>query len=249
MEIHRPKPWHGVRELAKEVGVIVIGVLIALGGEQVVEWLHHGQQARRAEHAMRLELADDNGPQAYGRVVISRCLDDRIARIHAAAASAPADQLRGWAASYVPPFRSWDTEAWKAVVSSAAGNVLGAERLVDWSAAYRILPGLNDENVRESELASELRDALPPQGEPSAADRTTLRRLAGLLRHSNDRLTRGSELFLRRTRTLGATLPVAQQQALLTQARALYGDCASAPDLGAPAVAQSATANLRSFVH
>src|SRR6185437_6380654 len=57
MEIHRPKSWHGLRELAKEIGVIVIGVLLALGGEQLVEALHRGEQARLAERAMRLELA------------------------------------------------------------------------------------------------------------------------------------------------------------------------------------------------
>lgn len=36
MEVHRPKPVHRWRELFKEVGVIVIGVAIALTGEEAV---------------------------------------------------------------------------------------------------------------------------------------------------------------------------------------------------------------------
>ena len=34
MHFHLPKPLHGWREFLGEVGIIVIGVLIALGAEQ-----------------------------------------------------------------------------------------------------------------------------------------------------------------------------------------------------------------------
>src|SRR5262249_3542739 len=151
---------------------------------------------------MRLELGEDNGPQAYGRVVIGRCLENRLAQIHDGAAAANADELRKWVSSYFPPVRTWDSEAWKVVVSSDVGNFMGAEKLVDWSAAYRMVPQMNDTNHREAELAAEMRDALPPSGEPSIAERQNLRRLAGLLRFSNVWIERGSELFLTRTQRL-----------------------------------------------
>ena len=250
MEVHhKPKPWHGAREFLKEYLIIVVGVLTALAGEQLVERIHRSEEARVAERAMRLELGQDDGQQAFGRMVIARCFDRRLAQIHDGAFAAPADQLRIWVAAYVPPFRSWDNEAWKAVVSSDVGNFMGAERLVDWSAAYRLVPGLNETNAHESELAAELRDALPPSGEPSAAHRQELRRLAGLLRLANDRMSRGSQLFLARTLRLDATVPVATQQILLSQARALYGDCVVAPDLRTPPAAGDPRANLLGFVH
>jgi hypothetical protein len=226
---HAPKPVHGWREFLKEFGIIVLGVLTALALEQLVEKLHQLEQARLAEHSMRLELGEDDGPQAYGRVVIEACLDGQIAQIHDAAATASGDQLRKWAASYAPPFRSWDMEAWKVVVSSNVGAFMGPERLIDWSAAYRVVPGLGDANVRETELLSELRDATPPSGEPSAADRQHLRAVAGRLRTFNDRISRGSQLFLARTRRLGATVPVQMQQTLLREARAIYGACVRTP--------------------
>lgn len=37
MHIHLPKALHGWRDFLKEVGIIVLGVLIALGAEQGVE--------------------------------------------------------------------------------------------------------------------------------------------------------------------------------------------------------------------
>lgn len=40
MDVHKPKPWHNWREFLAEIATIVIGVLIALGAEQAVEWLH-----------------------------------------------------------------------------------------------------------------------------------------------------------------------------------------------------------------
>jgi hypothetical protein len=249
VEIHKPKPWHGWREFLKEYGIIVLGVLTALAAEQVVERLHRAEQARQAEGAMRLELAEDDGQQAFARVAIGRCFDDRLRQIRDGAFNAPADQLRQWVAAYNPPFRSWDSEAWKTVAASDVGNFMGAERLVDWSAAYRVLPGLSETNARETELSVELKDALPPTGEASAADRQDLRRVAGLLRMTNDRLTRGSELFLARIQRLDAVTPLPTRQTLLRRARGLYGDCVVSPERPAPPAAEDPAANLVGFHH
>ncbi len=37
MDIHKPKPVHSWREFATEIGIVVIGIAIALGGEQIIE--------------------------------------------------------------------------------------------------------------------------------------------------------------------------------------------------------------------
>jgi hypothetical protein len=59
MDIHKPKPIHNWREFLKEVGIIVLGVSIALAAEQGVERWHQGQQYREAREAMRTELSYD----------------------------------------------------------------------------------------------------------------------------------------------------------------------------------------------
>lgn len=61
MHVHLPKPLHGWRAFIGEVGIIVLGVLIALGFEQLVDAWQWRQKMRRAENSMRLELAEDTG--------------------------------------------------------------------------------------------------------------------------------------------------------------------------------------------
>lgn len=109
MQVQLPKPLHGWRAFAGEVGIIVLGVLIALGAGQLVDAWQWREKVRRAESSMRLELAEDNGPQAYGRLLIGKCLDQQITRIRDGAGTESPDQLRQWTAAYTPPFRTWDT--------------------------------------------------------------------------------------------------------------------------------------------
>jgi hypothetical protein len=59
MDIHKPKPWHGVREFLKEYAIIVVGVLTALAAEQVVEWLHTQTEVREARAALHAEMSRD----------------------------------------------------------------------------------------------------------------------------------------------------------------------------------------------
>ncbi len=124
MHFHVPKPLHGWREFAGEVGIIVLGVLIALAAEALVEdWRWH-TKLQRAEDAMRLELGNDDGPQAYGRLAVAPCLEQRIDRIFHAVGRVPTAELRSWVDDYAPPTRTWDNEAWKAVLASDVGSRL-----------------------------------------------------------------------------------------------------------------------------
>lgn len=56
MHFHLPKPLHGWREFAGEVGIIVLGVLIALGFEQVVSWVHDRASAAATRASIRAEI-------------------------------------------------------------------------------------------------------------------------------------------------------------------------------------------------
>ena len=67
MDIHKPKPWHGVREFGKELVTIVAGVLIALAGEQAVEWSHHRSEVAEAREALRSEVAQDMMKALYNQ--------------------------------------------------------------------------------------------------------------------------------------------------------------------------------------
>jgi hypothetical protein len=59
MHFHLPKPLHGWREFVGEVGIIVIGILIALGAEQVVETVHHRSQVHEMTDKLHAESVEN----------------------------------------------------------------------------------------------------------------------------------------------------------------------------------------------
>jgi hypothetical protein len=61
MEIHKPKPWANWREFLKELGTIILGILIALALEGVVEALRERHQAAEARANIRQELGENLG--------------------------------------------------------------------------------------------------------------------------------------------------------------------------------------------
>jgi len=77
MDIHKPKPWHGVREFLKEYAIIVVGVLTALGAEQMVEQLHWAREVRDARAALAVEMGHSNRHLAY-RVAAEPCIARRL---------------------------------------------------------------------------------------------------------------------------------------------------------------------------
>jgi hypothetical protein len=80
MHFHLPKPLHGWREFAGEVGIIVLGVLIALGAEQVVETLHWRSEVADARRALDQEVAYNVGAIAK-RQQEGPCIDRRLQEI------------------------------------------------------------------------------------------------------------------------------------------------------------------------
>lgn len=78
MRLRPPKPLHGWRAFAGEVGVIVLGVLLALIAQQAVEDWQWRQRTRDA----RIGLAREAGmmtSQLYERLIVQQCL---LARLH-----------------------------------------------------------------------------------------------------------------------------------------------------------------------
>ena len=82
MEIHKPKPVHSWRELLTEIGVIVIGVAIALAAEQMVEGWRDARSSRDAREAIREELAIDLSDWLM-RNKDQACIDRRLGEIGA----------------------------------------------------------------------------------------------------------------------------------------------------------------------
>ena len=77
MHVHKIKPVHGWGEFASEIIIIVIGVFIALAGEQAVEALHWRNEVVEAKDALRAELNHDLGG-IYFKLDQQTCIDRRL---------------------------------------------------------------------------------------------------------------------------------------------------------------------------
>lgn len=77
MHFHIPKPLHGWREFVGEVGIIVIGVLIALTAEQVVEALHWRSEVREFRRAVDQEVAMNLSYYALDQMQ-AKCASQRL---------------------------------------------------------------------------------------------------------------------------------------------------------------------------
>lgn len=133
MEIHRLKPVHDWRDFIKEVGIIVLGVLIALAAEQTAQVLHHRDEVRHGEEALRDNFArfvqykvelDQEAPCMAARAAEIRALIDRAAADHRLPAVGPIPQ---------PYARPWQIDTWDAMVASQAATYVPHEREVLYS--------------------------------------------------------------------------------------------------------------------
>jgi len=80
MHFHLSKPVHGWRAFAGEVGIIVLGVLIALSAEQLVENWHWKNEVAAERKSLLQEAADMNSAIA-ARADQQSCIDRRLGEI------------------------------------------------------------------------------------------------------------------------------------------------------------------------
>jgi hypothetical protein len=152
MEVHKAKPIHTWRELLSEIGVIVIGVLIALAAEQIVEILHWHHQVSVSEDA----LADDFDnilTQASEREATSACIGRRLDQLGALIDQASeAHRLPAIGTIGAPPIRLWKLSSWDSFLSSQAASHLPHDKLVTYSGVADFtatLAGLNLDEINE----------------------------------------------------------------------------------------------------
>ena len=157
MHMHLPKPLHGWRAFVGEVGVVVLGVLIALGAGQVVEWLHDRQVAEEARQNVRAEAKLDLG-FIQGRIDAQRCIEARLAELSMILGKADEGSLDPpptWIAK--PPTVPFFTARWEAATASGRNSLFAAREQEQFGTLYQIFGRYNDLQPREQEVWADLR--------------------------------------------------------------------------------------------
>ena len=149
MEIHRPGVVRNWREFLKEVGIIVLGVSIALAGEEAVNYFNWKQEVSIVEDSVDDELADALF-SAMERVKIADCQKRTLDRLDQLA-----DESHGTLVIRNPPLRRmrlWGSAAWDAAVASGAIAHMRHDKRNTYANLFSFLHLFRDLNLRQEEL-------------------------------------------------------------------------------------------------
>lgn len=231
MHFHLPKPLHGWRAFAGEVGVIVLGVLIALTAEQLVREWRDRLDMNEAKQQMFIEMRDDNLPQAFARVAMAPCLDAQLSAIaRGANANVSRAEITRLVGEFEPPVRTWDSDAFDAAVSSGALNQQGPQELIRWAAMYRVLPILRASGSEEDELIGDLAVLQDDRLPLTIEERSKSVQTANRLQRANRNMSTVGGLVIGLAKAAGVEMRQAQKAAILTDLRGAYGSCVRDPD-------------------
>ena len=227
MDIHKPKHVGNWRELAEEVAIIVLGVLIALGAEQLVQRMEWRHKRHAAEEAMRAELRDDDGPQAVIRSAMHPCVQQSLDAIRAGAEQgAGRDAMRRMIDGYRLPFLTWDSLAYQGAMASDISVHMPSETMQLWTSAYAVIPALDRANEREFQHLAQLRSLSRTGGALSPAERDRVIAAVEALRADELELYTGIQVLIPAMRAAG--VPAAATKSQMAKLRARYGGCVAA---------------------
>jgi hypothetical protein len=157
MHFRLPKPLHGWREFIGEVGIIVIGVLIALGAEQLVEKTHQQQQAGQAERVIRNEIGLNLG-RLQSRRGIYDCVRHRLDEIQTILDGT------GSKADFAPPswigrpqYWTFLNSRWEAESQAGRAALVDGGRLSQYGVMYNRMQNLLNEMDAEQTDWAKLR--------------------------------------------------------------------------------------------
>jgi hypothetical protein len=157
MHFHLPKPLHGWREFLGEVGIIVLGVLIALGAQQVAESLNQREEARDADRAIRSEL-EQNMAKLRSRWQKRGCVSRRLDELQALIRSGDvggAIKTPNWVGR--PQFWTMQMARWQATSQAGRAALLPAADLALYGSVYSYMANVNAQMAEEQDEWAKLR--------------------------------------------------------------------------------------------
>lgn len=164
VEIHKPKPVHSWRELLSEVGVVVIGIVIALSLEEGLRALHDRGIASEAREAVKDEIRQ-NLSFMSGRLEMQPCVERRLDEIGSLLEASRDGELKArpnWVGQ--PSVYFLSNQRWQAAAGSGRVSLL----TTDEQGRLGVFPVLNarfnDAEAREQAAWSQLRGLETWQG-------------------------------------------------------------------------------------
>ena len=154
MRFTLPKPPHGWRALAWEISIVFTGVVLALGGERLIQHHNWRQEARQASMAIKAELAEHR-LAAFERLAVQPCLKGQLKALHdklsahqegrwagmpmvVSQRTSAGAQQRALSYAYRSPEPPWVDEAWQIARFTGALNHLPSDDVSRYARVYRL---------------------------------------------------------------------------------------------------------------
>lgn len=157
MHIHLPEALNGWRDFLKEVGIIVLGVLIALGAEQIVIAAREREASLDARSSVRSEIAD-NLHKLMGRVDVQPCIERRLQEVGDLLART-ADGVPNPRPSWIsrPTLWSLPSSNWQAATAAGRAALLSHDDQLQFGGYFAGFDFLVREQEREQVAWAHLR--------------------------------------------------------------------------------------------
>jgi hypothetical protein len=222
MHVHLPKPLHGWRAFVGEVGIIVLGVSIALAAEQIVETMSWRNRVSEARRDLRSELQTDLAA-AQERIEFAPCVARRMDQMDELIDNPPAHHWQLLPGHILVPIRVWSTAQWDSALATGAVAHMRSDDRGQYAQIYSLVTGLRPILNSEFESVSEL--YLLQRGGPlSEASQDRLRADVARIRGYNAVIALASSELSRQMREAHIGLTAADRRQLKTEVCAMPSD-------------------------
>lgn len=208
----------------------MVGVLLALGGEQIVEQVRWRQKVAETTNQLNAEV-HSNVRSAYSWLSVHGCLDDQLNLIDREVRAARATSVIKPVGSYTPPLEVFLNDAWLNARSLQVADHIKPSAMRNYVILYFFPPELQTDVVQLHQLAAELQPLTTGEEDVSPAEAGEYQRLIGKIRELQDRTELGETLLIKDGERLGVRLSSREKTDLVNQARSWAGPCVSPPNL------------------
>jgi hypothetical protein len=240
MHFHLPKPLHGWREFAGEVGIIVVGVLIALAAERLVSEWQWRSDVRDADERMRTQLSFDVD-LAFERSAIEPCLRPRLAELRDQLlkndSTWPGSRVKladdvfksGFPSVYRTPGRAWALASWQNAQTSGVMAHFQPDRAQQLGGLFDTVSLLKQGQSEEEGISESLGD-LAFSGPISSAERRANLKTVARLDAIDARIRFDAMVLIHDAHSAGIGPDAGELKQLLGQQRSYRGACVRSPE-------------------
>lgn len=226
MHVHLPKPQHGWRAFAGEVAIIVLGVLIALFFEQLVQRWEMRHKLAAAEAAMQREMFWDDGPEMLERISIQPCINAQLDAIRTAVeGNGPRAEIVRLVDSLYVPFVTYDYVAEGDASLSDVATHMPKDRHDLWMQAYAMMPMVDQTSALENADAAKIHAMKHGGGPLTDNEQSDLLQGVEAVRADGVRMMSGINWTMDVLPTLHGAFDRSRTEFFMRSARRHYGKC------------------------